>query len=77
MHLRSLSLISENHFTATKVMIDVKASEYMPYLVEQSNLLFVVYGRIQETGIALTTMKVVALRPPELTIKVYILYYQS
>ncbi len=58
-------------------MIDVKAPEYMPYLVEQSNLLFVVYGRIQETGIALTTMKVVALRPPELTIKVYILYYQS
>ncbi len=77
MHLISLSLISENHFTATKVMIDVKAPEYMPYLVEQSNLLFVVYGRIQETGIALTTMKVVALRPPELTIKVYILYYQS
>lgn len=58
-------------------MIDVKAPEYMPYLVEQSNLLFVVYGRIQETDIALTTMKVVALRPPELTIKVYILYYQS
>uniref|UniRef100_A0A8C2F4B8 protein-glutamine gamma-glutamyltransferase n=1 Tax=Cyprinus carpio TaxID=7962 RepID=A0A8C2F4B8_CYPCA len=54
----------------TKVMIDVAASEYMPYRVEQSNLLFVVYGRIQETGTALTTTRVVALRPPELTIKV-------
>lgn len=58
-------------------MIDVAASEYMPYRVEQSNLLFVVYGRIQETGTALTTTRVVALRPPELTIKVYLLYYQS
>uniref|UniRef100_A0A9R1SLM1 protein-glutamine gamma-glutamyltransferase n=2 Tax=Cyprinus carpio TaxID=7962 RepID=A0A9R1SLM1_CYPCA len=54
----------------TKVMIDVAASEYMPYRVEQSNLLFVVYGRIQETGTALTTTRVVAPRPPDLTIKV-------
>lgn len=77
MHLRSLSLIFENNFTAKQVMIDVNASEYMPQLVEQSNLLFVVYGLIQETGRKLTTMKVVALRPPELTIKVYIFYYQS
>uniref|UniRef100_A0A8C2EZF7 protein-glutamine gamma-glutamyltransferase n=1 Tax=Cyprinus carpio TaxID=7962 RepID=A0A8C2EZF7_CYPCA len=49
---------------------DFTTSEYMPYRVEQSNLLFVVYGRIQETGTALTTTRVVALRPPELTIKV-------
>uniref|UniRef100_A0A671PZ23 protein-glutamine gamma-glutamyltransferase n=1 Tax=Sinocyclocheilus anshuiensis TaxID=1608454 RepID=A0A671PZ23_9TELE len=63
---------SVDPWKTTKVMIDVKASEYMPYLLEQSNLLFVVYGRIQETGMALTTMRVVALRPPELTIKVYV-----
>uniref|UniRef100_A0A672QV69 protein-glutamine gamma-glutamyltransferase n=1 Tax=Sinocyclocheilus grahami TaxID=75366 RepID=A0A672QV69_SINGR len=61
---------SVDPWKTTKVMIDVKASEYMPYLLEQYNLLFVVYGRIQETGMALTTMRVVALRPPELTIKV-------
>uniref|UniRef100_A0A8C1YFS0 protein-glutamine gamma-glutamyltransferase n=1 Tax=Cyprinus carpio TaxID=7962 RepID=A0A8C1YFS0_CYPCA len=61
---------SVDPWKTTKVMIDVAASEYMPYRVEQSNLLFVVYGRIQETGTALTTTRVVALRPPELTIKV-------
>ncbi len=55
----------------------MSASEYMPLLVEQANLLFVVYGLIQETGRKLTTMKAVTLRPPELTIKVYIVHYQS
>uniref|UniRef100_A0A672S4K2 protein-glutamine gamma-glutamyltransferase n=1 Tax=Sinocyclocheilus grahami TaxID=75366 RepID=A0A672S4K2_SINGR len=54
----------------SSMMIDVKALEYMPYLVEQSNLLFVVYGRIEETAKSLSTMRVVTLRPPELTIKV-------
>ncbi|XP_058621908.1 coagulation factor XIII A chain-like [Onychostoma macrolepis] len=54
----------------TEVMIDVKASEYMPYLVEQSNLLFLVFGRVQETSAGVMAMKVVALRPPELTITV-------
>ncbi|XP_043081664.1 coagulation factor XIII A chain-like [Puntigrus tetrazona] len=53
-----------------QVMIDVRALEYMSYLVEQSNLLFVVHGRIQETGMALTTMRVITLQPPDLTIKV-------
>uniref|UniRef100_A0A8C1BLY8 protein-glutamine gamma-glutamyltransferase n=1 Tax=Cyprinus carpio carpio TaxID=630221 RepID=A0A8C1BLY8_CYPCA len=61
---------SVDPWKTTKVMIDVAASEYMPYRVEQSNLLFVVYGRIQETGTALTTTRVVAPRPPDLTIKV-------
>uniref|UniRef100_A0A672S672 Coagulation factor XIII A chain-like n=1 Tax=Sinocyclocheilus grahami TaxID=75366 RepID=A0A672S672_SINGR len=56
--------------SASSMMIDVKALEYMPYLVEQSNLLFVVYGRIEETAKSLSTMRVVTLRPPELTIKV-------
>ncbi|XP_026056647.1 coagulation factor XIII A chain-like [Carassius auratus] len=61
---------SVDPWKATKVMFDVTASEYMPYRVDQSNLFFVAYGRIQETGRALTTTRVVALRPPELTIKV-------
>ncbi|KAI2649300.1 Coagulation factor XIII A chain [Labeo rohita] len=51
------------------VTIDIKGMEYIPHLVEQSNLLFVVYGYIEETQISLTTMKVITLRPPELTIK--------
>lgn len=57
-------------------MIDVQAVDYMPYLVDQANLLFVVNGRIEETGVSLSTMRVVTLRPPELTIKVYVLYYK-
>ncbi|XP_056593617.1 coagulation factor XIII A chain-like [Triplophysa dalaica] len=52
------------------LLIDVRATEYMAHLVEQSNLLFVVNGRIQETGVTLTRMRVVTLRPPELTILV-------
>ncbi|XP_073687168.1 coagulation factor XIII A chain isoform X2 [Garra rufa] len=51
------------------VTIDIKGMEYIPHLVEQSNLLFVVYGEIEENNTSLTTMKVVTLRPPELAIK--------
>ncbi|XP_073686810.1 coagulation factor XIII A chain-like [Garra rufa] len=54
----------------TSLLIDVQAVDYMPFLVEQSNLLFVVYGHIRETGVSLSTMRVVTLRPPELTMKV-------
>uniref|UniRef100_A0A672QV38 Coagulation factor XIII A chain n=1 Tax=Sinocyclocheilus grahami TaxID=75366 RepID=A0A672QV38_SINGR len=50
--------------------IDVKALEYMPYLVEQSNLLFVVYGHVEENDASLSTMRVVTLSLPELAIKV-------
>ncbi|XP_067233800.1 coagulation factor XIII A chain-like [Chanodichthys erythropterus] len=57
-------------WNTTKLMIDVQAVDYMPYLVDQANLLFVVNGRIEETGMSLSTMRVVTLRPPELTIKV-------
>ncbi|KAK7124090.1 hypothetical protein R3I93_022257 [Phoxinus phoxinus] len=48
--------------------VDVNASEYTPYLVEQGKLLFVVYGHIEETDMSLSTMKVVTLQPPKLTI---------
>ncbi|XP_026093431.1 coagulation factor XIII A chain-like [Carassius auratus] len=54
----------------SSVVIDVTASEYMPYRVEQSNLLFVVYGSIEETDKTLSTMRIVSLLPPDLTIKV-------
>ncbi|XP_065150833.2 coagulation factor XIII A chain-like [Paramisgurnus dabryanus] len=52
------------------LMIYVRAAEYMPYLVEQSNLQFVVSGKVAETGASLSVMRVVSLRPPELTIRV-------
>ncbi|KAA0704900.1 Coagulation factor XIII A chain [Triplophysa tibetana] len=52
------------------LLMEVRAKEYIPHLVDQSNLLFVMNGRIQETGVTLTTMRVVTLRPPELTIRV-------
>ncbi|XP_067291170.1 coagulation factor XIII A chain-like [Pseudorasbora parva] len=54
----------------TKLMIDVQSVDYMPFLVEQANLLFVVNGGIVETGTALSAMRVITLRPPELTIRV-------
>ncbi|XP_077100210.1 coagulation factor XIII A chain-like [Siphateles boraxobius] len=49
--------------------VDVNASEYTPYLVDQGNLLFVVYGLIEDTEITLSTMRVITLQPPKLTIK--------
>ncbi|XP_059380055.1 coagulation factor XIII A chain-like [Carassius carassius] len=49
--------------------IDVKALEYMPHLVEQSNLLFMVYGHVEENDASISTMRVVTLSPPELAIK--------
>ncbi|TRY89164.1 hypothetical protein DNTS_018077 [Danionella cerebrum] len=53
-----------------KVKINIQAKDYMANLVEQSNLLFVVFGQVQETGAAISKMRVVTLKPPELTIKV-------
>lgn len=50
--------------------VDVSAAEYAPYLVEQDQLLFMVYGNIEETDTSITTMKVVSLKPPELKITV-------
>ncbi|XP_073797469.1 coagulation factor XIII A chain [Danio rerio] len=51
------------------VTIDIKAVDYTPHLVEQANLLFVVYGIVEETETPLTTMRVINLQLPELTIK--------
>ncbi|XP_056093024.1 coagulation factor XIII A chain-like [Rhinichthys klamathensis goyatoka] len=59
-----------NPKNTSKLLINVQAVDYMPYLVEQANLLFVVHGRVEETGQTLSTMRDVTLRPPELTIKV-------
>lgn len=55
--------------TTESLTIDVTASEYMPYLVDKSNLLFVVYGQVEESDTSLSTMRVVSLLPPELTMK--------
>ncbi|XP_039546432.1 coagulation factor XIII A chain-like [Pimephales promelas] len=46
----------------------VNASEYTPYLMDKGNLLFVAYGLIEETNTSISTMKVVTLQPPKLTI---------
>ncbi|XP_051542739.1 coagulation factor XIII A chain-like [Myxocyprinus asiaticus] len=50
--------------------IDIRAVEYMPYLVEQSNLHFIVYSYIEDRDVSISKMKVVNLRPPELLIQV-------
>ncbi|XP_067291171.1 coagulation factor XIII A chain-like [Pseudorasbora parva] len=50
--------------------VDVNAADYGPYLLEQAKLLFVVYGYIEETDTSISTMKMVTLQPPELTITV-------
>ncbi|KAA0704901.1 Coagulation factor XIII A chain [Triplophysa tibetana] len=52
------------------LQISVQAVEYMRDLVEQSNLLFVVYGHIEELNQSLSSMKVVTLLPPALSIQI-------
>uniref|UniRef100_A0A672QV97 Coagulation factor XIII A chain n=1 Tax=Sinocyclocheilus grahami TaxID=75366 RepID=A0A672QV97_SINGR len=55
---------------SVKLLIILRSTlEYMPYLVEQSNLLFVVYGHVEENDASLSTMRVVTLSLPELAIK--------
>nr|AAI24203.1 Zgc:152982 [Danio rerio] len=54
----------------TSVTMNVQAAEYMSFLVEQSNLLFVVHGQVNETGKSVSAMRVINLRPPELMMKV-------
>lgn len=54
----------------TPVTMEVQAADYMSFLVEQSNLLFVVHGQVNETGKSVSAMRVINLRPPELMMKV-------
>uniref|UniRef100_A0A671M4K7 protein-glutamine gamma-glutamyltransferase n=1 Tax=Sinocyclocheilus anshuiensis TaxID=1608454 RepID=A0A671M4K7_9TELE len=60
----------ENKSATVEASTSESDTSYMPYLVEQSNLLFVVYGQVEESETSLSTMRVVNLHPPELTIKV-------
>lgn len=48
----------------------VESKKYMKRLVEQANLHFIVTGKIRETGLIITAMKVVTLRNPKLIIEV-------
>ncbi|XP_061525822.1 coagulation factor XIII A chain [Phycodurus eques] len=50
--------------------VTVDSKQYMKLLVEQSNLHFIVTGKVTETGQIVSAMKVVRLRNPKLTVKV-------
>lgn len=49
----------------------VESRSYMQKLVEQANLHFIVTGKVKETGQIVTTMKVVTLHNPQLTVTVW------
>lgn len=53
-----------------KELLDIEARTYMRHLVEQSNLNFIVTGKVEETEQIVSSMKVVTLRNPKLTIEV-------
>lgn len=49
----------------------IESKNYMKHLVEQSNLHFIVTGKVKQTGQIVTAMKVVTLHNPKLTITVW------
>lgn len=51
-------------------MVVIESQKYMKHLVEQSNLHFIVTGKVKETGQIVSAMKVVILRSPALTVTV-------
>ncbi|KAJ8386889.1 hypothetical protein AAFF_G00164860 [Aldrovandia affinis] len=53
-----------------RVIVDVDASDYMNKLVEQSNLHFMVTGRVDEGNQIISAMRVITLHTPKLTIEV-------
>ncbi|XP_054609764.1 coagulation factor XIII A chain [Dunckerocampus dactyliophorus] len=55
---------------SVKESVSVEAKKYMKLLVEQSNLHFIVTGKVTETGHIVTAMKVVRLHNPKLSVKV-------
>ncbi|XP_061816545.1 coagulation factor XIII A chain isoform X1 [Nerophis lumbriciformis] len=55
---------------SVKESVSVEAKQYMKLLVEQSNLHFIVTGKVTETGHIVTAMKVVRLHNPVLSVKV-------
>ncbi|XP_068163890.1 coagulation factor XIII A chain [Antennarius striatus] len=53
-----------------KEVVDVESRNYMKKLVEQSNLHFIVTGKVKETGQIVTAMKVVTLHNPKISVTV-------
>ncbi|XP_046896125.1 coagulation factor XIII A chain-like [Hypomesus transpacificus] len=53
-----------------KEVVPVLYKDYQKHLVEQSNLHFIVTGKVKETGQIVTAMRVVALRNPEIIVQV-------
>ncbi|XP_051927310.1 coagulation factor XIII A chain, partial [Hippocampus zosterae] len=53
-----------------KESVRVEAERYMKALVEQSNLHFIVTGKVAETGQIISAMKLIRLHGPTLTVKV-------
>ncbi|KAG9345794.1 hypothetical protein JZ751_008939 [Albula glossodonta] len=52
-----------------QVSVDVRGRDYMEKLVEQSNLHFIVTGRVDEDGQIVSAMRVITLHTPKLHIK--------
>ncbi|XP_074518383.1 coagulation factor XIII A chain [Halichoeres trimaculatus] len=55
---------------SVKELVVVESKNYLKRLVEQANLNFIITGKVQETGQIVSTMKVVPLRNPKLTVTV-------
>lgn len=48
----------------------VRSQDYMRKLVEQANLHFIATGKVKETGQIITSMRVVTLHTPKLSVEV-------
>ncbi|TRY89156.1 hypothetical protein DNTS_018074 [Danionella cerebrum] len=57
-------------FGTQSIMMYIKASAYMPFLKDQTNLKFMVSGNTEETNTPFSTMRVFTLLPPDISIKV-------
>lgn len=68
--LFKLTKVNLDPVQTQKEVVEVRYKDYQRHLVEQSNLNFIVTGKVKETGQIVTAMKVVALRNPKLTVQV-------
>eukprot|EP00063_Salmo_salar_P036839 XP_014011674.1 PREDICTED: coagulation factor XIII A chain-like isoform X2 [Salmo salar] len=55
---------------AEKQVMAVRSQDYMRKLVEQANLHFIATGKVKETGQIITSMRVVTLHTPKLSVEV-------
>ncbi|XP_031145715.1 coagulation factor XIII A chain [Sander lucioperca] len=60
--------IGPNQSVKESMMVEFK--NYVKHLVEQANLHFIATGKVKETGQIVTTMKVITLHNPKLTVTV-------